>query len=173
MKAGIMRWVPFGLFTVMMGGFWVGLSLNPKAVPAAVLEHRLLPTFELTALGQSGVLSSSDLKGRFSLLNVWASWCDICSEEQAFLVQLAKQGVAIYGVNYEDDPQNASAWLRQWGNPYRKVGQDVQGKVATQLGVYGTPETFLVDGEGRLIYRHVGPLTASVWRKDFLPRMKA
>ena len=100
---------------------------------------------------------------------VWASWCDACREEQAFLLTLAQQkGIKLYGINYKDDPAKAQQWLVDWGNPYQAIGLDSKGKMALDLGVYGTPETYLLDRQGKILHRYAGSLTAEVWRREFL-----
>jgi cytochrome c biogenesis protein CcmG/thiol:disulfide interchange protein DsbE len=103
----------------------------------------------------------------FVLLNIFASWCDACKEEQVFLMQLAHQGVVIYGINYKDNPIAAKYWLKNYGNPYQKIGIDEAGQTAIDLGVYGTPETFLVNKQGVIIHRHAGPLNETVWKNEF------
>ncbi len=132
---------------------------------------QVLPSFELPVLGGEGQLTSKHLRGSYTLLNVWASWCEACSEEQDFLMQLSQAGIHIVGMNYKDDPKAAKAWLETWGNPYEVVGRDITGGVAIDLGVYGTPETFLIGPDGRLLLRHAGILTPLVWKKLFQPVM--
>jgi cytochrome c biogenesis protein CcmG/thiol:disulfide interchange protein DsbE len=105
-------------------------------------------------------------------LNVWASWCQTCSEEQAFLSTLTKQGVVIYGLNYKDGAKQAKRWLKRWGNPYVLIGVDPKGKAAIDLGVYGTPETFLIDKKGVIQYRHAGALNAQIWKDIFVPKIR-
>ncbi|WP_238551369.1 DsbE family thiol:disulfide interchange protein [Legionella oakridgensis] len=133
-----------------------------------------MPPFQLPDLNDEHTLFTSNLlQGKTTLLNVWASWCAACSEEQVFLLQLARQGVPLYGLNYKDNPKDATRWLAEWGNPYKRTGNDLNGKVAIELGVYGTPETFLIDAQGVIQYRHAGPLNDEVWTREFLPRIKA
>lgn len=166
------RIIPFIVFTLLVIFFWRGLSLDPHHLPSAQLG-KPLPAFQLPVLGnQQEILTASTLKGQVALLNVWASWCAACTEEQFFLLQLAREGVAIYGLNYKDKADDASTWLAEWGNPYKAVGSDLSGKVAIDLGVYGAPETFLVDKAGVIRYRHVGVLNASIWQQEFLPLIK-
>lgn len=160
--------VLFGLLVVL---FWRGLSLDPRHIPS-VHVGKSLPAFELPVLASSKLMmTTAQFRGRKLLLNVWASWCEACGEEQSFLMQLAEQGVLIYGLNYKDTDQQAQQWLNEWGNPYQLVGADRDGKVAIDLGVYGAPETFLIDEAGVVRYRHVGVLTETIWKQAFLPRM--
>jgi len=172
MKAIYWRLIPFLIFALLVGFFWRGLSLDPQNIPSARLG-KPLPAFQLPELGNNQEqFNSSNLRGQVTLLNVWASWCTSCAEEQLFLLQLAKDGVAIYGLNYKDNAEDANKWLGEWGNPYKMIAADQKGKVAIELGVYGTPETFLIDKTGVIRYRHAGVLTAAIWERDFLPRLK-
>lgn len=170
-----MKWrvIPFIVFALLVFFFWRGLSLDPHHLPSAQLD-KPLPQFQLPALGDNqATFTQTALRGKVALLNVWASWCAACTDEQIFLMQLAREGVIIYGLNYKDNTQEAKQWLAEWGNPYKIVGEDLEGKVAIDLGVYGAPETFLVDKSGVIRYRHAGVLDVVVWQKEFLPRIKA
>jgi cytochrome c biogenesis protein CcmG/thiol:disulfide interchange protein DsbE len=163
---------PLMLFLLVVIFFWRGLSLDPHHLPSTRLG-KPLPSFRMPLLYDSQkVLTPTSFKGKTVLLNVWASWCEACVEEQLFMLQLAREGILIYGLNYKDDNESARNWLEEWGNPYQRVAEDRQGKVAIDLGVYGAPETFLIDSAGIIRYRHVGALNASIWKADFVPRMK-
>jgi cytochrome c biogenesis protein CcmG/thiol:disulfide interchange protein DsbE len=173
MKAIYWRILPFVLFMLLALFLWRGLSLDPHQLPSAKIG-KALPSFELKAIGDEGaVFTKAPMLGQISLLNVWASWCAACLDEQPFLLQLAGEGVAIYGLNYKDDINNAKKWLEEWGNPYKAVGGDFAGKVAIDLGVYGAPETFLVDKAGIIRYRHAGVLTPKIWQDEFVPLIKS
>ena len=163
------RLMPFFLFIVLGMLFWRGLELDPHHLPSVKIGQPL-PTFTLNTLDNK-TFTQATMQGHASLLNVWASWCMACADEQGVLMQLAKQGVPIYGLNYKDTAENAREWLNEWGNPFQQVGEDVDGKVAIDMGVYGSPETFLIDKKGVIRYRHVGALTMPVWKKEFLPRL--
>jgi cytochrome c biogenesis protein CcmG/thiol:disulfide interchange protein DsbE len=165
------RLIPFFLFIVLALLFWRGLELDPHHLPSAKIGQTL-PNFKLTTLDEK-ILTPSSMRGHPAIFNVWASWCMACADEQVTLMQLADKGVAIYGLNYKDTTENARAWLDEWGNPYQQVGEDVDGKVAINLGVYGAPETFLIDKNGVIQYRHVGALTMAAWEKEFMPRLKS
>ncbi len=169
MKTLHWRLVPFFLFIVLAVLFWRGLKLDPHSLPSAKIG-KPVPTFTLDTI-DGKKLTNTSLIGHVSLLNVWASWCMSCADEQVTLMNLANKGVAIYGLNYKDNTDDAKKWLNEWGNPYQLVGEDVDGKVAINIGVYGAPETFLIDKQGVIRYRHVGALTKSVWEKEFLHRM--
>lgn len=173
MNKTLWRLLPFFIFSILLFLFWRGLSLDPKALPS-VQVGKALPDFHLPALDkQSEELTPARLRGQISLLNVWASWCAACVDEQVFLMSLVGQGIPIYGLNYKDDPKNARAWLKEWGNPYQLIGSDKSGRVSIDLGVYGAPETFLVDAAGVIRFRHVGVLDEESWKNDFLPRIKS
>lgn len=165
------RLAPFFIFIVLAMLFWRGLELEPRKLPSTQIG-KPVPGFKVNTL-DGDELTSYSLKGSISLLNVWASWCMACADEQVVLMRLAGQGVVIYGLNYKDTSDNAKQWLTEWGNPYKKIGEDADGAVAINLGVYGAPETFLIDKRGIIRYRHVGPMTVSVWEKEFLPRVHA
>ena len=172
MKTIPWRIIPFIVFMLLVTFFWRGLSLDPQHLPSVQLG-KPLPLFRLPTVGEKQKeLTSAALHGQIVLLNVWASWCAACTDEQLFLLQLARQGIVIYGLNYKDNPDDAKKWLAEWGNPYRLVGADVDGKVAIDLGVYGAPETFLVDKKGTIRYRHAGVLNAMIWQQEFLPLIK-
>ena len=167
------RLIPLLFFAGLSLFLWRGLSLEPQRLPSAQIG-RVLPAFSIPVLGAEGKkLTTDSLRGHVFLLNVWASWCSACVDEQVFLLQLARDGILIYGLNYKDSPKAAKQWLHEWGNPFQQVGIDGKGKVAIDLGVYGTPETFLVDAEGVIRLRHVGILDEKIWENDFLPYFKA
>ena len=133
-------------------------------------EGKKLPEFSLDGLTQDGGFASSDLaQGRPVLINVWASWCGPCRDEHPALMQLAALGVPIFGLNYKDNPGAAKRFLGRLGNPYTAVGADTSGRVALDLGVYGVPETFVLDGQARVVYRQVGPLDATSLKTKILP----
>lgn len=162
--------IPVLLFVLLFVFFWRGLSLDPARLPSARLDQTL-PAFQLPALGQtSAALSPELMHGEAVLLHVWASWCAVCAEEQVFLLKLAATGVPLYGLNYKDDSDDAAYWLQTWGNPYKMVGVDLDGRVGIDLGVYGTPETFLIDRQGIIRYRHVGALNSKVWDEVLRPQ---
>lgn len=173
MKAVYWRLLPLTLFALLAFFFWRGLSLNPQDLPSVKLGQSL-PMFELPALDQKDAkFTSQTMQGQVALLNVWASWCEACTQEQVFLLQLARQGVVIYGLNYKDSTEDATHWLTEWGNPYKAIGSDTRGQVAIDLGVYGAPETFLIDKAGIIQYRHAGILTTKIWEEAFVPRIAA
>ncbi|MCP0914671.1 MULTISPECIES: DsbE family thiol:disulfide interchange protein [Legionella] len=171
MKTIYWRLIPLLLFLLMTYFFWRGLFLNPQALPSVQIG-KTLPPFQLSRLDKEGEhFNSKNLQGKVALLNVWASWCAACADEQVFLLQLAHEGIPIYGLNYKDNKEHAAQWLTEWGNPYKQIGNDTTGKVGMDLGVYGTPETFLIDKKGIIRYRYAGILDAEIWQREFLPRI--
>ena len=160
--------VPLAVFVALAVLFFVRLAgPAPGNLPSA-LAGKQIPDFSLPPLDglmQNGVqvpaLSASSLKGRVSIVNIWASWCGPCREEHPFLVTLSKNTqINLVGINYKDDPENARRFLGTFGNPFSAVGRDSTGRTAIDWGVYGVPETFIVAADGTILYRHVGPLTA-------------
>jgi cytochrome c biogenesis protein CcmG/thiol:disulfide interchange protein DsbE len=160
--------IPVVVFAAVGIGLAVGLTRDPGTLPSALVD-RPVPQFELPALEGADGLSDADLKGRVSLVNVFASWCVPCRVEHPVLMRLAEQGVPIFGINYKDPPDQAKAWLAELGDPFAKIGADRNGRVGIEWGVYGVPETFVIDAEGRIRHRHVGPIQARDLEQTLLP----
>lgn len=162
--------LPLLLFLVVAGYFAAGLGGDPRAIPSALID-RPAPVFDLpAAAGAERGLSSDDLKGRPQLVNVWASWCIPCKVEHPVLMRLAEEhGVAIQGINYKDKPEDAARYLEANGDPYVGIGADADGRAGIEWGVYGVPETYVIDREGRIRYRHVGPLMPEDVQETILP----
>jgi cytochrome c biogenesis protein CcmG/thiol:disulfide interchange protein DsbE len=162
--------MPLAVFLALAGLLYKGLSLDPRKVPSPLID-KPAPAFSLTRLKQpEATLGSEDLKGKVSLFNVWATWCVACRSEHPVLMQLAESGrVAIYGLNYKDDREKAKTWLVRYGDPYIANAFDSDGRVGIDWGVYGTPETFIVDQQGIIRHKHIGPLTVDVLRDEILP----
>lgn len=156
--------IPLAVFATVATAFGVGLTLKPNIVPSALID-KPVPEFTLAGLPGAGVelaegFSSADLRGRVSIVNVFASWCFPCRVEHPLLMRLARNPkVRIFGLNYKDRPEDARAWLKELGNPYYRIGADREGRIAIDWGVYGVPETFIIDAGGRIRYKHVGPIT--------------
>ena len=151
--------IPVLVFVGVGIGLALGLTRDPSVLPSALID-KPVPQFELPpieGLGGPG-LSSADLQGQVSLVNVFASWCVPCRAEHPLLMALADEGVVIYGIDYKDPADKAADWLAELGDPYLAIGADQNGRVAIDWGVYGVPETFVIDREGRIRHRHVGPL---------------
>ena len=142
-----------------------------STLPSAMID-KPVPEFDLAPIeGRKLGLKSGDLKSGLSLVNVWASWCPPCRVEHPFLMALAEKGVTIHGINYRDKPADAHRFLRNLGDPYKRIGADTTGRVSIDWGIYGYPETFLVDQTGRIRYRHVGPISSEVIENVFNPLM--
>ena len=165
--------IPFGLFVVVVGFLAVGLTLNPRELPSP-LVGRAAPEFSLPQLHDQGkTISSNDLKGKVWLLNFWASWCGGCKDEHPVLIHLAQSGVVpIYGMDYKDQRNEALAWLKEWGNPYSVVAVDEPGRVGINYGVYGVPETYVIDKAGVIRYKQIGPLREDILEKKILPLVR-
>jgi cytochrome c biogenesis protein CcmG/thiol:disulfide interchange protein DsbE len=150
------------LLVVVIGlGLGYGLTRDASEIPSVLID-RPVPGFELPPLAgveQPG-LAAADLGGEVALLNVFASWCAPCRVEHPVLTRLAEQrGIPLYGINYKDAPADAAGWLAELGNPYRRIGVDPEGRTGIELGLTGVPETYVIDAEGRIRYRHAGPVT--------------
>jgi cytochrome c biogenesis protein CcmG/thiol:disulfide interchange protein DsbE len=165
--------LPLLFFVVLLMFLWVGLSLNPREVPSP-LVGKPAPAFQLARLDDPAkTLAEKDLHGQVWLLNVWASWCVSCMEEHPVLVQLSKQGVVpLYGLNYKDHRAAAQKWLAGNGDPYTLSIVDPDGKVGIDYGVYGVPETYVIDKTGVIRYKQIGPVTPKVLNERILPLVK-
>ena len=164
---------PLAVFVVLAPLLAVGLKLNPREVPSPFIG-KPAPGFTLPRLdAPAQSVSASEFKGQVWLLNIWASWCGPCRDEHPLLLALAReQKIPIVGLNYKDDPVDAKDWLRQLGDPFRIIVADRSGRAGIEWGVYGVPETFLIDRQGIIRYRHVGPLTRKVWTDELLPLIR-
>jgi cytochrome c biogenesis protein CcmG, thiol:disulfide interchange protein DsbE len=161
---------PLAIFALLVAFLYRGLSMDPKLVPSPLIG-KPAPAFTLPRLDDpSATISNTDLKGKVTLLNVWATWCVSCRQEHETLVELAKTGqVDIYGLNYKDNRQDAKRWLARFGNPYIANAFDGSGRVAIDWGVYGAPETFIIDRNGIIRHKHIGPLTVDIINREILP----
>lgn len=160
------KFIPLVAFAVLAGLLFRGLSIDPTELPAARLGQPF-PDFDQPELKSGRQISVSALAERPALVNVWATWCYSCRVEHPYLLALAEQGVPIYGLNYKDEPVKAREWLSQLGDPYQLNVVDVEGSVGLDLGVYGAPETYVLDATGRIAHRHVGVLDEAVFQRDF------
>lgn len=165
--------IPLAIFIAMLGFLGVGLKLDPHAVPSPLID-KPAPAFRLQTLDTpSRLLSSEDMRGQVWLLNVWASWCAGCREEHPILVEFAKtRTVPIVGLDYKDQPDDARRWLANFGNPYVASVSDPDGRTGIEFGVYGVPETFVIDKAGIIRYKQIGPITPEVLRDTILPLVK-
>lgn len=170
MKKYLATLAPLAIFIAIGAAFAIGLTRDPARIPSMLID-RPLPEFSLEPIeGFTEGLNSADLKGEVSMINVFGSWCISCRIEHPFLMQLKAAGeIPIYGLNWKDKPGDGTAWLERFGNPYTRIGDDQEGRVVIDLGVTGAPETFIVDREGRVRYKQVGPITPEVWRDTLSP----
>ncbi len=167
------RWLyalPVALFALLVVALAIGLGRDPSVLPSA-LVGKPAPAFDLAEVpGYGPGFSNETLQGQVSLVNVFASWCVSCLIEHPLLVELHETGeVAVFGLNYKDSPEDAAVWLDEHGNPYDATGVDADGRVGIEWGVYGVPETFVVDADGRIVHKHIGPITRESWQNDILP----
>ena len=161
---------PLAIFFAFVALLAVGLTLNPREVPSP-LVGKPAPVFALAQLhAPEKTFSPADMRGRVWLLNVWASWCVSCRDEHPVLMGLAKSGaVPVYGLNYKDKPDEGRAWLKQFGDPYRLSAVDAKGQVGIDYGVYGVPETYVIDKRGVIRYKRIGVLTREIVQRKILP----
>lgn len=153
------RFMPLIIFAVLVGFLAVGLTLNPRLVPSPLIG-KPAPEFELPLLLKDGTFSNKDFIGHVTLVNVWASWCFACRQEHETVKHLSRNGVRVIGLNYKDKATDAKQWLAKLGNPYQAIATDNDGRVAIDWGVYGAPETFLIDQQGIIRHKVIGPLSS-------------
>jgi cytochrome c biogenesis protein CcmG, thiol:disulfide interchange protein DsbE len=165
--------LPVAVFGILALFFVKGLTMDPHILPSVLID-RPVPEMNLAALpghpADSG-LATADLKGRVSLVNIYGSWCISCVQEHPFLVQIKNSGIVpIFGIDWRDDPALGAAWLKKNGDPYERVGVDpAPGHAAVDFGVTGAPESFIVDKNGIIRYKHIGPIGPEVWKSTLLP----
>jgi len=167
----MMRFIlPFVVFVVLAGFLYVGLSLDPRDVPSPLIG-KAAPAFNLPELyNPTKKFSPEDVKGKVWLLNVWASWCASCKDEHPILVELARKNIVpVYGLDYKDKRSDAENTLRSAGDPYTLVLSDTDGRVGIDYGVYGVPETYVIDKQGIIQYKQTGPITHRNLREKILP----
>jgi cytochrome c biogenesis protein CcmG/thiol:disulfide interchange protein DsbE len=161
----LLLFIPLIIFFVMAAFLGGGIGRENKDVLPSPLVDKPFPQFILQQVEAEKQLTQTDLQGKPMLVNVWATWCPTCKAEHEFLNTLAAEGIRIIGINYKDDDEEAKVWLRDYGNPYEFNISDPKGKLGLELGVYGAPETFFVDGDGIIRAKHVGDLNQRVWEK--------
>jgi cytochrome c biogenesis protein CcmG/thiol:disulfide interchange protein DsbE len=165
--------IPVAVFVALVGLLYVGLGLDPREVPSPLIG-KPAPHFELPQLHEATkTFSERDMLGKVWVLNVWASWCVSCREEHPVLLDLAASGaVPVYGLNYKDKREDGLAWLKGMGDPYKTSIFDFEGRVGIDYGVYGVPETYLIDKQGVIRYKRIGPLTPEIVKNTLLPLVK-
>lgn len=164
--------VPIGLFATLLAFFYFGLGRDKETLPSPLIG-KPAPAFELPRVDDPAkTVSTKDFAGRSYVLNVWGTWCPGCRQEHEVLLEIARRKVApIVGLDWKDDLQAAQRWLRELGDPYVVTAFDAEGRTAIDWGVYGAPETFLIDAHGVVRHKHVGPLSIEVWERDFMPKI--
>lgn len=162
--------IPLVLFILLVTFLAIGLRHDPHEVPSPLID-KPAPAFQLAQLRDpSRTFSAADMRGKVWLLNVWASWCVTCRDEHPLLLQYARSAaVPIYGLNYKDKREDALSWLGELGDPYVLSVSDNDGRVGIDYGVYGAPETYLIDREGVIRFKQIGPVTPDIWQKTILP----
>jgi cytochrome c biogenesis protein CcmG, thiol:disulfide interchange protein DsbE len=166
--------LPFLVFALLVAFFAVGLSRDPREVPSPLID-KPAPAFKLAQLHEPALaFAPEDMKGKVWLLNVWASWCVSCRVEHPLLVEMARRKVVpIVGLDYKDRAEDGAQWLAKLGNPYVLSAQDVEGNVGINYGVYGVPETFVIDKQGVIRYKQIGPITPEALEKRILPLVRS
>jgi cytochrome c biogenesis protein CcmG/thiol:disulfide interchange protein DsbE len=169
-RRGVAIMLPLSAFVGIAILLAIGLTMDPRVVPSPLIG-KPVPVFELPPVqGRKLGLASADLKGQVSLVNVFASWCVACRQEHPLLMELSRQGfVPIHGLNYKDKQDDAAGWLNALGDPYTRIGADVNGRVGIDWGVYGVPETFVIDKNGNIAYKHIGPISERDWEVKIHP----
>ena len=162
--------IPIGAFMLLVIVLSIGLTKDPRRLPSPLLE-KPAPVFELPSLTDpQQTVGSATYAGQVALVNVWATWCPGCRQEHDFLLELAAENtVPIFGLNWRDNRPDALRWLEALGDPYVVSAYDEDGRVGIDWGVYGAPETFLIDQEGVVVFKHIAPLTREIWNRDFVP----
>lgn len=173
MKRASLFLIPLAAFVALVFFLWRGLSLTPSEVPSPFI-NKPAPAFTLTQLhDERKNFSPQDMQGKVWLLNVWASWCEGCHEEHPMLVEFSRQNVVpIVGLDYKDERDKGAGMLDKLGNPYQLIAFDADGRVGIDYGVYGVPETFVIDKHGIIRMKHIGPITPEVLSKTLLPKIK-
>ncbi|KXW55240.1 DsbE family thiol:disulfide interchange protein [Ferrovum sp. PN-J185] len=174
MKKPINFWyvIPLLVFIGLVAFMGLGLRHDPHEVPSPLI-NKSAPDFTLPQLGKSETFSPHDLLGQVWLLNVWASWCVSCRDEHPILLKFARDySIPLIGLDYKDRPQDGEGWVTNYGNPYTKIAVDLDGRVGINYGVYGVPETYVIDKKGVIRYKQIGPITEDALKNTLLPLIK-
>ena len=169
----VMVYAPLALFALLLIAFAVGLTLNPSEIPSALIG-KPVPDFDLPPVeGRTLGLSSDNLKGEVSLVNVFASWCTECRVEHPLWMEISRRGIVpVHGLNYKDQPEDAKQWLDSLGDPFTRTGADIDGRVSIDWGVYGVPETFVVDRNGTIVFKKIGAINRKSLEEEILPLVR-
>jgi cytochrome c biogenesis protein CcmG, thiol:disulfide interchange protein DsbE len=165
--------VPLLLLMAISLFLWRGLDIDPKKLPSTLMDKKV-PSFSLPTLNNAQQsMTDKDLQGHLSLVHVWASWCETCQSERGILDKIAQtKNLSLYGIDYKDQRKDALVWLNKGKKIFKKIGFDQKGIVSIDWGVYGTPETYLIDSKGIVRYKHVGEITWDLWKAEILPKIK-
>jgi cytochrome c biogenesis protein CcmG/thiol:disulfide interchange protein DsbE len=165
--------IPLAVFIILVALLAIGLGHDPHTVPSPLI-NKPAPDFRLAQLNEpTKNFTAREMRGQVWLLNVWSSWCVTCRDEHPLLLELARsQTVPLYGMNYKDSREDALAWLEEAGNPYLLSATDTDGRIGIEYGVYGVPETYLIDKEGIIRYKQIGPITQQILENEILPKVK-
>lgn len=167
------RWIPLGIFVVVMAFLSTSLTKDPRDVPSVLIDKPAPVVVLPDLLDLSRTVDSSVMQGQLWLLNVWGTWCPECWKEHEMLMYLAnQQGISIFGIDWRDDADEARDFLVKYGNPFKYVGFDAQSKSIIDWGVYGAPETFLIDKQGKIRWKHKGAITQDIWINKLKPLMQ-
>lgn len=162
--------IPLIIFLGIAGFLWKGLKNDPHQLSSARIGKSVVEFSYPSLIHDNQPVTQKQFSGQISLLNIWATWCITCHAEHPILMDIARtKKIILYGLNYKDDRLAAKQWLEKYGNPYKDVVSDEQGKLAIDFGVYGTPETFVIDKQGIIRYKHIGPITPDVWKDEIAP----
>jgi len=164
--------LPAAVLLLLVVLFLFGLQHDPRIVPSPLIG-KPAPAFALRRVGEERPFTRDDLLGRPLLVNFWASWCAACRVEHPLLMELSRRGIEIVGIDYKDSDAEGLRWLQRHGNPYRSIVADPEGRMGLDWGVYGVPETFVLDAQGMIVYKQIGPLTEAAWREKVAPLMAA
>jgi cytochrome c biogenesis protein CcmG, thiol:disulfide interchange protein DsbE len=162
--------IPIAVLAVLIVMFAVGLTRDPSKIPSPLIG-KPAPAFDLPT-PEGGRLTLESLRGQPAVVNFWASWCTPCLQEHPLLMELAHSGVKIVGMNYKNEPDDAAQWLARHGNPFGLIARDADGRVGLDWGVYGVPETFVLDAAGVIRHKHIGALTREAWQADIAPLLQ-
>jgi cytochrome c biogenesis protein CcmG/thiol:disulfide interchange protein DsbE len=167
------KYIPIGLFVVLVGFLYVGLDLDPKKLPSPLIGKKF-PEVVINDFATGQEFKSTEyLKGKVTMVNVWASWCITCRAEQAMINKISQENnINMVGINYKDEKEDALQYLDILGNAYDSIIYDRDGKLSLELGVYATPETFIVDKNGIIKFKHIGEITSQNWEKVILPKVQ-
>jgi cytochrome c biogenesis protein CcmG/thiol:disulfide interchange protein DsbE len=173
-RRSVLMLLPLAIAGGLGAFFYNGLGRDQDTLPSVLINKPVPQSMDLPSLHDGGPnLSAATLQGPgVKIVNIWASWCGPCRVEHPFLMDLAKMGLPVYGINYKDNPDNAKRFLVDLGDPFTNVGADTKGRMGIEWGVYGVPETFVIDGDGRIAYKHVGPIQNDDLARVILPAMR-